>query len=358
MRSLKKSLVALAVGAALAVPAARAEGSGDTILSGLMFVDLTDIHTQKDGADVDPDGYGLDVKRFYLGVNHGFDAVWSATLVTDFDLPKLAVSGKDSSGATVNSTGTSAETQVFIKKAYLQAHFDDKLTLRAGAAEMPWIPFVENIYGYRFVEKTLLDRLKFGNTVDWGVHALGSSEGATANYAVSVVNGGGFRNPSRSSSVDLEWRFGFMPIGGLTLAFDGYRGKLGQDSDTAPAPHTATRWDGMAAWKASGLTLGAEYFVADNFANITNPASDQADGWSLFTSYDIDTTWSVFGRYDQARTSKYLDPSLQDTYFNTGVAWKSSPNITWALAYKSDRLADDINRAKSEEFGVWAQVKF
>ena len=358
MRSLKKSLVTLAVAAVLAAPAARADGSGDTTLSGLMFVDMTDVHTQKNGADADPDGYGLDVKRFYLGVNHAFDPVWAVTLLTDFDLPKLAVSGKDSSGATVNSTGTAAETQVFIKKAYLQAHFDDRLTLRAGAADMPWIPFVEGFYGYRFVEKTLVDRLKFGNTVDWGVHAFGHSEDGGANYAASVVNGGGFRNPSRSSSMDLEWRFGFAPVGGLTLAIDGYRGKLGQDSDAAPAPHTATRWVGMAAWKASGLTLGAEYFRADNFANITNPASDRADGWSLFSSYDIDPVWSVFGRYDQAKTSKYLDPSLQDKYFNGGVAWKSSANITWALAYKSDKLADDVNQTKTDEFGVWAQVKF
>ena len=355
MFSPKKSLIALAISAVLAAPVARAADS-ETTLSGLMFVDMTDVRVQKNGADVDPDGYGLDVKRFYLGVNHGFDAIWSANLVTDFDLPKVSVTGKDSTGATVASTGTASETQVFVKKAYLQGHFSDAFTARIGAAEMPWIPFVEGVYGYRFVEKTLLDRLKFGNTVDWGLHGFGSSDGAS--YAVSAVNGGGFRNPSRSSSMDLEWRFGLTPVDGLTLAMGAYRGKLGQDSNAAPAPHTAIRWDGMAAWKASGLTLGGEYFTADNYANITNPASDKADGWSVFGSYDVSTSWSVFGRYDHAKTSRYLDPSLADTYLNAGMAWRYSPNITWALAYKSDKAADAVNKLKTEEFGVWAQVKF
>lgn len=358
MQSLKMPLLTLAVAAALAAPAVRADAPGDTALSGLMFVDFTDIQTRKNGTDIDPDGYGLDVKRFYLGVNHSFDAVWSANLVTDFDLPKLAVTGKDSTGATVSSTGTSSETQVFIKKAYLQAHFSDLFTARAGAADMPWIPFVEGIYGYRFVEKTLLDRLKFGNTVDWGLHGFGHDAGGSLNYAASLVNGGGFRNPSRSKGMDAEARVGFMPVDGLTLALGAYSGKLGQDTDATPAQHTATRADLFAAWKASGLTLGAEYFSASDFTAVSTTASDKADGWTLFGSYDLPAGYSLFGRYDRARPSKDQDASLADTYFNAGVAWRSSPNVTWALAYKSDKLADDVNETKSRELGVWAQVKF
>ncbi|HEX7965482.1 MAG TPA: carbohydrate porin [Gammaproteobacteria bacterium] len=356
MLSLKRSLLALSVGAALAASAARADGTGDTTLSGLMFVDMTDIQTQKNGADVDPDGFGLDVKRFYFGVNHAFDETWSATLITDFDLPKLSVSGKDSTGATVSSTGTASETQVFIKKAYLQGHFSDAATLRVGSADMPWIPFVENIYGYRFVEKTLLDRLKFGNTVDWGAHGFGRSGGV--NYAASLVNGGGFKNPGRSKGMDVEARLGFMPVDGLTLAMGGYSGKLGQDTDAVPAQHTASRVDAMAAWKASGLTVGGEYFSADNYTTVLSAAPDKADGWSLFGSYDLTSDHSVFARYDRAKTSKDLNPSLTDTYYHAGFAWRSSPNLTWALAYKSDKLADNATELKTQEFGVWAQIKF
>jgi hypothetical protein len=353
----RRTLLALSI-AALLAPAAHADDAGQTTLSSLMFVDMTDIQTQKNGTDVDPDGYGLDVKRFYLGVNHVFDETWSATLITDFDLPKLSVTGKDSTGATVTSTGTASETQVFVKKAYLQAHLSDAAVLRVGASDLPWIPYVESVYGYRFVEKTLLDRLKFGNTVDWGVHGFGHDAGSSVNYAASLVNGGGFRNPSRSKGMDAEGRIGFVPVDGLVLALGAYSGKLAQDTDLTPAQHTASRIDLMAAWKASGVTVGSEYFSADNFTAVISPLSDKADGWSLFGSYDFSPTYSFFARYDRAKTSKDLDPSLTDTYYNAGLAWRSSPAVTWALAYKSDKLADDANQLKTREFGVWAQVKF
>lgn len=354
----KLLLLGLLPGALLAAPAVRAANPGDTTITGLMFVDFTDISTQKNGTSVDPDGYGLDVKRFYLGVNHTFDEVWSTTVMTDFNLPKYTVTGKDSTGATVTSTGNAPETQVFIKKVYLQGHFDTAATVRAGAADLPWILYVESFYGYRFVENTLVDRLKFGTTVDWGVHLLGQNTAGSANYAVSLVNGGSFRNPSRSKGMDVEGRIGFAPVDGLAIAVGAYSGKLGQDTDATPAQHTASREDLLVAWKASGLTVGGEYFSADNFTTVTSAATDKADGYSLFGSYDLPQGYSVFARYDRAKTSKDLDPSLEDTYYNAGVAWKSSPNIIWALAYKSDKLADNVTETKTREFGVWAQVKF
>jgi len=338
----KSVLGALAMGALLAAPLAQADDTSATTISGLMFLDMTNITTQAGGKDVDPTGFGLDVKRFYLGIYHKFDDTWSTNFVTDF-----------------NYSGTTGETQLFAKKAYLQQYLSDAATLRYGEAEMPWLPYDEGFYGYRFVEKTMVDRLGFGNTVDWGVHFLGKT--GVFNYAASIVNGGGFKNPSRSKSMDEEARVGFTPVDGLTFALGYYTGKLGQDTEATPVVNTASRVDFLAAWKAHGLTLGAEYFTADNFtkAAVTTPVTDKADGYSLFGSYDIaDTDYSVFGRYDHAKPSKDVAPNLSDKYFNAGFAWRSSPAITWAVAYKLDKLDNGPAETKTEEFGVWAQVKF
>src|SRR6266446_2831749 len=69
--------------------------------------------------------------------------------------------------------GYTGETQLFIKKAYVQARISDAFFVRAGSADLPWIPFAEANYGYRYVELVILDRLKFGTSADWGVHAGG-----------------------------------------------------------------------------------------------------------------------------------------------------------------------------------------
>src|SRR5574337_921655 len=218
---------------------------GSTTLSGTIFTDWTYLNQQQNSADTSASGYGIDVKRFYLGMDHGFDDIWSANLTTDFNYLK-----------------TDSETQLFVKKAFVQAKLSQAATFRLGSADMPWIPFDESIYGYRFVENTLIDRLHFGNSADWGVHFFGRSDNNFASYAVSAVEGGGYRNPTRSKAMDFEGRVAIEPVDGLIIAVGGYSGELGQDTATTPALNTATRADVLIAWKTARLTLGAEYFHA------------------------------------------------------------------------------------------------
>ncbi|MGA9851501.1 MAG: carbohydrate porin [Gammaproteobacteria bacterium] len=334
---------------------------GTTTVGGTMFTDFTDLNTDvtsqstAGSTSASSNNYGTDVKRFYLIVDHGFDDVWSANLTTDF-----------------NYVSADGETQLFVKKAYVQAKLSDAAAFRLGSADMPWIPFDESVYGYRFVENTLIDRLHFGNSADWGVHFVGQSDGNFANYAVSMVNGGGYKNPTRSKSVDFEGRLAIMPVNGLIIAVGAYTGELGQDtSSLKPGTpiNTATRQDALVAWKASGLTLGAEYFHASNFtpALITSNQTDSASGYSLFGSYDLtDDGIAVFARYDNADPSKDLHPSEKDKYYNFGVSFPANKNITWAIAYKHEDLSlnpvltttSAVTDTTTKEIGVWAQVKF
>ncbi len=39
--------------------------------------------------------------------------------------------------------GNDGVTNVYIKKAYVQAKLSDALVFRAGSADLPWVPFVE-----------------------------------------------------------------------------------------------------------------------------------------------------------------------------------------------------------------------
>ena len=379
----KNILIPLAVATALAAPMAHAD-AGDTTIGGTMFVDFTHLSTTKQGNDSDPSGNGLDVSRAYLIVNHQFDDIWSANLTTDFNFASYKASSQTctvTGGATgetcsVSSTSvTTPETQLFIKKAYVQGKFDDMLVFRAGSADMPWIPYAEGVYGYRFVDKTLIDREGFGNSADWGLNLNGSN--SMVNYSVSMVNGAGYKNPSRSKAVDFEGRVGFTPIEGLIIGAGFYTGSLGQDTNVnalaaESTPHgglaqnTATRTDLLAAWKSNGLTVGFEWFTAKNFSSklIFSNTTDSEDGYSLYGSYDLPgTDYGFYARYDSVKPNKDTLPSLKDTYINGGFAWHANKNITWAFGFKSDELKDDsVSPAnpdtKTQEIGVWAQIKY
>ena len=310
-----------------------------TKISGTSFIDFTNIDQTKNGTKTDSSGTGLDVKRFYLQVDHQFNDTWSADLTTDF-----------------NYVSSDSETQLFVKKAYLQGAFSPLATLRVGSAGMAWIPFVEDYYGYRFVENTFIDRLKFGNSADWGMHVLGDN--GVFNYQVSMVNGGGYKNPTRSNSVDFEGRVGVQPVAGLMIAVGGYSGDLGKDTDSSPALHTASRVDAMIAYKNDNLRVGTEWFKADNWNNVVSVPTDSADGYSMWASYDWGAA-SIFARYDHAHTSKDLDPSLTDKYYNIGVGFPITKGVRMAVAYKDETLRDNSSiDTKTKEFGVWSEVKF
>ncbi len=347
------TVVAACGGVLAAAPALSADES--TVVSGKVYADFTNIDASSDDVDLPSSGTGIDVKRFYIGVNHVFDDTWSANVTTDF-----------------NYVGNDGETQLYIKKAYLQAKLSDALTGRLGSADMPWIPAAEDQYGFRFVEQTLIDRLKFGTSADWGVHGLGKMADGKFSYGLSVVNGGGYKNPTRSNSMDVEARVSFMPVKGLTIMVGGYTGKLGKDVEGSltPPEHTASRVNALVSYVSGPLRVGAEYFQADNWLNITAPESDKADGYSAWGSYNVSSQWGFFARYDSAKASKDVNPDLKDEYYNAGFVIHPRKNVDLALVYKHDSVdgggfintgngsIGGVNEGKYDEIGVWGQMVF
>jgi hypothetical protein len=221
------------------------------------------------------------------------------------------------------------------------------------------VPFAENAYGYRYIENTLIDRLKYGTSADWGVHASGVSGSGMFNYAVAMINGAGYKNPSRSKGVDFEGRIGFAPVEGLTLAVGGYTGKLGKETETVDVPHTAKRFDALAAYATPDFRIGAEYFSATDW-NVTQVDADKADGYSVFGNVALGGNGiNLFARYDSAKTSKDIDPSLKNTYYNIGVEFPVTKGLKVAPVYKYTRLENDTSIDQvTKELGVWGEFRF
>lgn len=343
-------------------------------IGGKIFADLTNISQKNNGADTSASGTGVDVKRFYLVVNEQFNDIWSAKFVTD---------------ATYNS---GQQVDVYMKNAFIQGTASKAFWVRLGEANMPWIPFAEGIYGYRYVENTLIDRLHFGNSADWGLHAGGKIGGmgdGVLSYRLSAVNGAGYKNPTRSKDMDIAGRLTYR-MDGIVLAVGGYTGKLGQDKNgqsvmlagisTPQSYRTASRVDALAGYVNHGVRIAVEYFSAKDWNNVPdytssgalNP-SDKADGEAVYASYTFNPVWSVFGRYDNAKLSKDLAPSLKDQYFNVGLQMQPMKNVQVALVYKHEKMDGGLpgktfattngtafsqTDGKYDEVGIWGQVAF
>ncbi|MGA9658883.1 MAG: porin, partial [Asticcacaulis sp.] len=118
---MKKSSLVSGVAAAVIALAAIASGASaqDTTISGRMYADFTNIDNKVDGVEKNPTGTGFDIKRLYIGIDHKFSDMFSANVTTDFQY-SVAISSTD----------------LYLKKAYLQAKFSDALVLRVGATDL------------------------------------------------------------------------------------------------------------------------------------------------------------------------------------------------------------------------------
>ena len=336
-------LVLAGSGLATAVQADTAVGENTTV-GGKAYIDLTSLDQKAAGTKTAASGFGLDVKRFYLVANHNFDSVWSANLTTDF-----------------NYASADSETQLFVKKAYLQAKISDAFWVRAGSADLGWVPFVEDTYGYRYVENVLIDRTKFGTSADWGVHIGGKVADGKVGYALSLIEGNGYKNPTRSKSLDVEGRVSFTPVPGLTAALGFYSGKLGKDVEgtATPVVHTASRYDAMLAYANDKFRVGGEYFSSDNWTAVTSAAKDSADGVSVWGAVNFSNMVSGFARYDSEKPNKDTAPDKKDEYYNVGVSTKPRKGVDLAVVYKHDEVKNaGVKASEYDEFGVWAQVAF
>ena len=399
----------LLTGVAGTTTAVAADVGPSTTIGGRVFFDVSNISLQNENAagakiDTPPNGTGFDVKRFYLIVDHRFNEVWSANITTDAQFTNASTAtvttptGTTTALTNQNSSGNVSE--VFIKKLYLEAKFNSLLVVHAGSYDLPWDPFAESLYAYRYVEKTITDRLGYSNTTDWGLNASGTGgSNGMLSYAASVINGGGFKNPTRTKGVDFEARVSAKPTDWLTAGVGYYSGHLGQVNATNQdfPNNTATRIDAAAGVLVAGIRAGVEYFNARNYKTVNSlaasvlgtssvvntatvgPVSDKADGFSSYAAYTLpNTPWSVFARYDTSKLSKDVARNLKETYINAGVAYKPLKTLDFALVYKNEKVehgstsisgadangsytiggANGTRDGKFEEVGLYAQWGF
>jgi hypothetical protein len=373
---MRKKLITAAIIASCAgattAGAAGIDVGANTTIGGELFADFSHIQLQNENAagqriDTAPTGTGFDVKRFYLIVDHRFNDVWSADLTTDAQFSTAGTTTvttpTGTATALTNQNSSGGVTEVMIKKLYLEGAFNKLLVVRLGAYNSPWAQFAESAYGYRYVEKTTTDRLGFANTADWGLNVGGVYGANLLSYSFSVVNGGGYKNPTRTKDVDFEGRVGSNPLSWLTVGAGFYSGHLGQvtaANENFPR-NTATRYNLLAGINIIGIRFGGEWYQAKNYKTVNTPATsvygtsaivntatvgptdDKATGFSSWLSYDFNSQWQAFARYDNAKLSADVNPRLRDAYFNVGAAYKPIKPLDIALVYKNEKVEHGSN---------------
>ena len=360
---------------------------GDTKVGGVMFADISSIDNRNAAGRTAQSGVDFDIKRMYLSVDHRFNDVWSFNVTSDLTFDSNGASPSGGAAPTPNEAGGAntasgvKSTQLFLKKAFLQARFSDAVNVRLGEAELPWITFIENANGYRYVEPVLVDRGRFGVAFDWGVHLYGSLFDHILSYQLSVFDGQGFKQPSigvanRTDTMDVEGRIS-ATYNHVTVAVGGYDGKLGGGVTGVATYHDARRFDALAFYGDARVRVGVEYMSARYWRDVAQANSartNTSEAWSAFGSWTITPKAAVFGRYDRVRPLADTAPSEHDDFFDIGLSYRPIAALDFALVYKRDSVLNGslstgdgvIGIPKGavtgegiyDEIGLYTQVKF
>lgn len=338
MKPVSKAALGLALGLALAMPAAHA---GQFTFGGKIYADASWLRQHDHVAGERRAEADVDLKRLYLDADYAFDTAWSVHATGD-----------------VNWLRGERDPDLWLKHAYVQRRFGQSGQLRLGVDDMPWIALGSRWYGFRYVDPLSTSMQKIDDAADWGVHLKGALA-PRLDYALAVVTGGGYKRPTHGNRADVEAQLAWHPSGHTVLAVGGYDGQRAEDDDRQPLHHTARRLDLMAAYADTIWRLGVRYAYASNWSTLHDTASDRGRSWSTWGSVRVAPDWSVFARYDRMQPQRLRDPGQRSWYANAGIEWRPARRVRLALVAKRNTLERQGRALRSsDEVGLWSEIGF
>jgi len=286
--------------AMIACQAGAAEATDTDRISGIMFADYYAILSADDGdVNLPEKRNAFRFRRIYFNYDH------SLSERVDF---RFRLEANDA------GFGFRAKMEPFVKHAYLKWKGALGGNLYVGESGTPTWALVEQTWGYRAVEKTLLDLNGIGSSADVGLAFKAHTGGAT--YHVMVANGPGQR-PERDNGKKLYASVQFHP-GENQIELYG-------DVDMLPGGDELTL-KAFLGRVDDGFHGGVESFMRINKeAALTDPGEDVTRiGLSVFGALPLRDNWKGFARVDAVDDD---DLDTTDLLLVGGLDWKAEEEV-------------------------------
>lgn len=235
----------------------------------------------------------FEFRRIYFGYDQDISEQFSARVLLEAN----------------KSDTTSGSMKFFAKQAYVEwKNLVPMSSIYFGLSATPSIALAEKIWGYRSLEKVILDRKDFVSTTDMGIALKGKlvSDGS-AGYVVMVGNGSGWKlENDKLKKFYATFNFEPMKGGVVELYADFENGSNGKSKLTGK---------GLVGYESPAATFGLEGFYrkVKNAALTTAGAPTDLNliGASAYTSILFADGWRAVLRGD------FYDPDF--AVKNTGL---------------------------------------
>ena len=155
--------------------------------------------------------------------------------------------------------------------------------LRLGLADLPFVPYEEDLWGYRVQGTVFSDRAGYLTSTDLGVAIGGRFANEYGSWQASLVNGEGWKRSEVGQHKDVHARLTLNPFAGAgktaaNFFVTGFHSE-GTNDDVSAGPASKNRTILMAGYKSAGkVTLAGEYLMS------TDPASSLAGRYPSLSS--------------------------------------------------------------------------
>ncbi len=229
--------------------------------------------------------------------------------------------------------GTTNKINPFVKHAYLEwSNLIPQHKLYFGIEETNAFKNSENCWGYRSIEKTIMDLNKISSSADMGV-ALKGDLSETVHHWLTIFNGTGYGSSEIDRFKKIGYAFWITPAKGLIMeGYADYEDQNPNEAQTATILSSAKDFTGstgyytlkgFVGYEHQGFTVGAEAFwrtnkesgiknvVIENDAIVGSTRTDvRRFGYSIFGSYVTPIhNLKAFARYD------YFDPNTESNVY-------------------------------------------
>ncbi len=202
----------------------------------------------------------------------------------------------------------------FLKKAQIDMDHGFA-TLSFGLIGMNTYGTQEKNWGYRFIEKSAIDKNKFSSTADIGLGVSKSINDLYMNF--QIVNGEGYKEEQsdKNFKMALNLTYGERKL----TKKDGYNvGLIYTTESTSADPTTMTSIFG--GYAGMGLRVGAEYdVIVDDGINEFL--------MSFSANYSITEKLDLFARYDQVTDDEEINTIAAGVVMNCGNGVSIAPNV-------------------------------
>ena len=218
----------------------------------------------------------------------------------------------------------------FLKNAYVDYKCDNGDKLSMGLIGTNSYGVQEKNWGYRFIEKSVVDKYGMTNTADFGVGY--SKSFGKVKTSIQLLNGEGYKSGDSdgNQSIYLSLLYGESRLDkndGMNVGF--------VMNNNPQADDIKTNLVGIfGGWASNGLRLGLEY---NQFEVEATDVTEEAT--SIYANYNLCEDWDLFFRHDINDLDVDDDVDADDLTIIGGV-W----NVTKGLMVAPNvYLQDDAN---------------